>query len=94
MRSQQQNNSGGGKIENFQRISKTSKLVFTLFGVVQFISCMLLGWKAYDPEAWLPMPPVSTFVAVEFMFIIVWFLWLKGIDVIDTDEKKPGPPSR
>lgn len=65
-----------------QQITALTKVVFMIYGGLQFVCLMLLGWKAYDPQAWLPMPPVSTFISLVVAFAIFWFLWLNAIEVL------------
>lgn len=65
-----------------QQISPLTKVVFIMYGGLQFICNLLLGWKAYDPEAWLPMPPVSTFLVIVISMVIFWILWLNSINVL------------
>lgn len=65
---------GDGRVHDY--LTKLSKSVLLLTLIMQYVANLLLGWKAYDPEAWLPMPPVSTFLAVTTMFVIVGYLWI------------------
>lgn len=82
-------NNGNAAAANTERqqISPLSKVVFMLYGGLQFICNLLLGWKAYDPGAWLPMPPVSTFLVIVISTVVFWILWLNSITVLGKKDQ-------
>jgi len=84
---------GGGKSNNNgnntqvvhsdrEQITPITKVVFTIYGGLQTICLLLLSWKVYDPEMWLPLPPWSTFFALVISFAAFWFLWLMRLHVM------------
>lgn len=65
-----------------EQITPITKVVFTIYGGLQTICLLLLSWKVYDPEMWLPLPHWSTFLALVVAFATFWFLWLMRLHVL------------
>lgn len=65
-----------------EQITAITKVVFTIYGGLQTVCLLLLSWKVYDPEMWLPLPHWSTFFALVLAFAVTWFLWLARIHVL------------
>lgn len=68
---------GGDEAKIHDNLTKISKGVLTMIMALQLIAMLLLGWKVYDPEAWLPMPPASTFLVASVLVTIFGILWIQ-----------------
>ena len=75
-------NGGDVVVADRQQITGYTKTVFMVFGFVMLVSTLLLGWKAYDQSAWLPMPTPGAFMGYVILIYLMWVMWVISIPVI------------
>lgn len=84
---QSPDSSGSGKVEQLHNITK---LFMMIFGAYNFIAVMWLSLKVFNPDAWLPNLPPSTYVAIEIALFIFWVLQLGRIEGFSGAKEKKG----
>lgn len=77
-----QNGNGNVVYSEREQITPITKVVFTIYGGLQTLCLLLLSWKVYDSDMWLPLPHWSTFFALVISFAVFWFLWLTRLHVM------------
>lgn len=65
-----------------EQITGITKVVFMIYGGLQTVCLLLLSWKVYDPEMWLPLPHWSTFFALVIACALTWFIQVARLHVM------------